>query len=80
MPKILKRVGSNHEKFKKMVTYFNRKDLASFGNYLMSKEREELIRSTHDELSNPLSVEETLRIVHHSDVENWLYQQRKRVE
>ena len=42
-----------------MVTYFNRKDLVSFGNYLLSPERNESV----DELNK--------EHVTHADVENW---------
>jgi hypothetical protein len=53
-----------------MVTYFNKTDLISFGNYLLSKERRELYKS-HPEYPNDLMLEERLSTVNHSDVENW---------
>lgn len=49
-----------------MVTYFNRKDLVKFGNYLLSKEREETIIS-----------EQCKDQVHHSDIENWIESVKK---
>jgi len=42
-----------------LVTYYNKKDLVSFGNYLLSKERNESV----DELNKDG--------VTHADVENW---------
>lgn len=49
-----------------MVLYFNRKDLVKFGNYLLSKEREETIIS-----------EQCKDHVHHSDIENWIESVKK---
>jgi len=43
-----------------MVTYFNRKDLVKFGNYLLSKERKEKVSELNQEN------------VTHADVENFL--------
>lgn len=53
-----------------MVTYFNRKDMVSFGRYLLSEERTNRIKSAHDE-GDPCPIEERLREVYHADVENW---------
>lgn len=53
-----------------MVTYFNRKDMISFGKYLLSTERTELIKSSKN------FKEEDLQEVFHADVENWLHQQK----
>jgi hypothetical protein len=52
-----------------MVTYFNKKDLVSFGNYLLSEERKDLFAS-HPELG---STKLTFRLscVHDSDFDNW---------
>jgi hypothetical protein len=50
-----------------MVTYFNRKDLVSFGNYLLSDKRRKLFEETE----SSLSIDERLKEVHHADVENW---------
>jgi len=60
-----------------MVTYFNRKDLVSFGSYLLSEKRKAMFQSSFDEaikngVQNPLSVEESLKEVHHADIENWI--------
>jgi hypothetical protein len=61
-----------------MVTYFNRKDLVSFGSYLMSEKRKARYKELHDELVskgiNPLPVEDNLKVVHHADVENWIHE------
>jgi len=57
-----------------MVITFNRKDLGSFGRYLLSQEREQKIRDTHQDGS----LENALREVNHADVEGWLhYEGRK---
>lgn len=52
-----------------MVTYYNRKDLVSLGIYLLSKEREKLIKDNHPDTGN---LDNALRSVHHADIENWL--------
>jgi hypothetical protein len=63
-----------------MVTYFNKKDLISFGNYLLSDEREISFDIHHSELKaqgiNTISAEQSLSFVHHSDVENWVESQK----
>ena len=66
-----------------MVTYFNRKDLVSFGSYLLSEERkarfvESYKQSIKNGMDNPISVEENMSMVHHADVENWLHSQSKK--
>jgi len=43
-----------------MITYYNKKDLVSFGNYLLSKERTETIWTDHEQDQ-----------VYHADIENW---------
>ena len=53
-----------------MVTSFNKKDLISFGNYLLSKERKEKFLNHPERDSMPL-LEDSLSQVHHSDLENW---------
>ena len=60
-----------------MVTYFNKKDLVSFGSYLMSEQRKNRFKEARKEnerrnISNPLPIEESLSMVYHSDVENWI--------
>lgn len=52
-----------------MVTYFNRKDMISFGEYLLSEERKELYKS-HPVLGSE-NLEERLSVVNHSDLDNW---------
>lgn len=56
--------------YKKMVTYYNRKDMVSFGRYLLSEERTKRISDNH-ETDDPCTLEERLREVYHADVENW---------
>lgn len=59
-----------------MVTYFNRKDLVRFGEYLLSKERRELYKQNPN-FPNELLLEERLSEVSHSDIENFIENQRK---
>jgi hypothetical protein len=54
-----------------MVTYFNRKDLVSFGNYLLSDERKERFK-INPNFRNGELLKERLSQVHHADVENWM--------
>lgn len=54
-----------------MVTQFNRKDIVSFGEYLLSEERTNRILSDYKE-GDGISKEERLREVYHADVENWM--------
>ena len=54
------------EKYRKMVTYFNRKDLVSFGSYLLSEKR----KSRISELNQ--------NNVTHADIENWKYEQENK--
>lgn len=63
-----------------MVTYFNRKDLVSFGSYLLSEKRkarfeESYKQAIRDGMDNPVPVEDKLKKVFHADVENWLHEQ-----
>ncbi len=59
-----------------MVTYFNRKDLVRFGEYLLSEERRELYKQNPN-FPNELLLEERLSEVSHSDIENFIENQRK---
>lgn len=61
-------------KYRKMVTYFNRKDLVEFGKYLLSDERIKRFESAEKEFENLPPIQERLRSVHHADVENWLHE------
>jgi hypothetical protein len=63
-----------------MVTYFNEKDMVSFGLYLLSDERKQRFQESYKEairngIKNPLPPEESLKLVHHADVENWKHKQ-----
>lgn len=53
-----------------MAAFFNKKDMLSFGEYLVSKERFELIVSNPN--LNKELLEETISSVSHADWENWL--------
>ena len=53
-----------------MVTYFNKGDMISFGNYLLSDERRELYKNHPDPPS--LSLEERLSQVDRTDIDNWM--------
>lgn len=66
-----------------MVTYFNRKDLVSFGSYLLSEKRkakfeESFKQAIRDGMDNPIPVEDKLKEVHHADIENWIHQQESK--
>jgi len=59
-----------------MVTYFNKKDLVSFGYYLNSETRKNAFRKSFKEdlkagITNPLSVEDRMKEVYDADIENW---------
>lgn len=61
-----------HEKIKNMVTYYNGKDLESFGQYLLSYERKQHYEFNRE---NPLKGDAlNLRLanVWKEDIENWL--------
>lgn len=57
-----------------MVTYFNRKDLVSFGTYLMSEKRKARFAATN--INVPL--EDRMKVVHQEDVVNWIESKRKK--
>jgi len=54
-----------------MVTYFNRKDLVRFGEYLLSEQRTKRIADNHEN-DDPITLQERLQAVYHADVENFL--------
>lgn len=55
------------------IYYFTKKDMISFGKYLLSDERKESFKK-HPELKS-LNIKERLSEVHHADVENWFSKQ-----
>jgi len=63
-----------------MVTYYNKKDLVKFGEYLLSDERkasfEETERLYKEQGQNPLPASESLKFVHDADLANWKEIQR----
>jgi hypothetical protein len=65
----------------KMVTYFNKKDLVEFGNYLYSEEREKsFIHTSAQAAVDGIEFNtswERLRTVTDTDIENWMESKRK---
>ena len=67
-----------------MVTYFNRKDLVSFGTYLLSEKRKAKIINNQRTLEAEsegkqvdfLPDEELVKNVYHADIENWMEEER----
>lgn len=59
-----------------MVLYFNKKDLVKFGEYLLSEKRTKSIIDNHPDEDNNL-LDERLKKVYHSDIENFLHEQKK---
>lgn len=59
-----------------MVTYFNRKDLVSFGSYLLSEKRKNQLKESREEAVkngiNPIPLEEAMSEVYSADIENWI--------
>lgn len=47
-------------------TYYTKKQLVSFGNYLLSKERKKSFMALSMD-----NLEERISAVHHADIENW---------
>ena len=64
-----------------MVTYFNRKDLVSFGSYLLSEKRKarflEKYENAIKEGATPEFIEDHSSQVWHADIENWMDEKRK---
>ncbi|ATL41806.1 hypothetical protein [Elizabethkingia bruuniana] len=60
-----------------MVINFNKKDLVSFGNYLLSEERENSIKQTNKENENIPCYEDRKREVTHADYCNWMDKMKK---
>ena len=60
-----------------MVTYFNKTDMISFAEYMVSEERMQSIIN-HPEARFMPPVEERLKMVHDADFENWLLRKEKK--
>ena len=64
-----------------MVTYFNKKDLVEFGNFLFSEERENsFIHTSAQAITDGIEFNsswERLQTVTHADIENWMESKRK---
>jgi len=56
-----------------MVTYFNKKDLVDFGNYLLSNKR----KCRFEKRQGGLSIPERLSMVHDADIANFLDDKKK---
>lgn len=59
-----------------MVTYFNKKDLVQFGQYLLSDERRESILFNYNP-DEEIPLKEKIKKVYHADVENFLNKIKK---
>ena len=55
---------------------FTLEDLVSFGEYLLSQERTQGIID-HPDAAKMAPVEERLKLVYHSDIENWKEKRRE---
>ena len=63
-----------------MVLYFNKTDMISFGEYMVSQERTDRIIN-HPEAASMAPVEDRLKQVHDADYANWLeWKERKKAE
>ena len=60
-----------------MVTYFNKTDMISFAEYMVSEERMQSIIN-HPEASFMPPVAQRLQMVHDADFENWLLRKEKK--
>jgi hypothetical protein len=54
-----------------MVTYFNKKDLIKFGEFLLSEQRTNRIKESYSEKDN-ISLEERLTTVYQLDIDIFL--------
>lgn len=59
-----------------MKIYYEEKDMVTFGEYLLSKQRTDLISSNREGDSIPL--EDRLRQIYHADFENWKHLEQKK--
>ena len=59
-----------------MVTYFNKKDLVKFGQYLLSEKRTKSIADKYA-IGDNISLEERLQEVYDADIENFLHKIKK---
>lgn len=64
-----------------MVTYYNTKDLVSFGLYLLSDERKANFEASEihkrENGQNPIPAHESLKLVHDADLANWRETRKK---
>lgn len=60
-----------------MVLYFNKSDMISFGEYMVSEERTQWIINHPDAATMP-PVDDRLKQVHDADYQNWLEWKDKR--
>ena len=59
-----------------MVTYFNKKDLVDFGNYLLSDERKKRFENYPEEANMP-PLEDRLKFVTREDIVRFLDSKKK---
>ena len=60
-----------------MITFFEEKDLVSFGEYLLSHKRTQLILNNED-VGSFEGLQERLGVVYHADLENWKESQKSK--
>lgn len=60
-----------------MVTYFNKKDLVAFGNFLFSEKRVLSITENNKDLPKE-DLEAKIKQVYHSDIENFIESIKKK--
>jgi hypothetical protein len=60
-----------------MITFYEEKDLVSFGEYLLSEKRDALIIN-NEAFENLKQCKERLQAVYQSDLENWKESQKSK--
>lgn len=60
-----------------MKVYYEEKDLVTFGEYLLSKKRNDLIASNWKD-GDSVSLAERQSQIYHADLENWKHEQKEK--